>query len=476
VETPGNSSRRVALAKRLTFLQNSAKETMALSRRNLNRRYLLASTVVVVLLTVALIWLVFAVFSPTPPRSVTMAVDPEGSFSAEAAKRYRELLARDGIRLNLVPSKGAVESVAWLQDAKSDVSIAIVPSGITNEQKSPELISLGTLFYEPLWGFSRGRVIRGHQALNGLRISIGPEGSASHALAEEFLARVGIIDQKSATLLSLPARESAAQLQSGQIDAVALLDAWETPIVHELLTAKDVNLDGIPRADAFVALYPFLNKLTLPAGVADMKNNRPPNDVVLLATKASLVVRRDLHPAIQYRLLEAASQVHSGSGLFHAAGQFPAAETVDLPLGTHARQFYKTGPPFLQRHLPFWLAVLVQQLLVLLIPVVGIVYPLLRFSPAMYSWLQHQRIYKLYSELMMLEDERAASPMNLKHNYIERLDHLEDRASRLSLPLSYQPLVYALRLHIGVVRQKVEKQLAQVKSSGGGPSGASSAN
>jgi TRAP-type uncharacterized transport system substrate-binding protein len=431
------------------------------NRRNPTRRYLVASSITIVVFA-ALTWLTFAVFRPTPPRSVTMAIDPEGSFSAEVAKRYRDLLARDGVELKLVQSRGAIESVAWLQDPKSAVSIAIIPSGITNEQKSPELISLGTLFCEPLWGFSRGRLLRSHEDLGGLRISIGPEGSGSQALAEEFLARVGIIDQKSTTLLSLPARESAAKLQSGDIDAAILLDAWETPIVHELLTAKDVQVDSVPRADAFVALYPFLHKLTLPAGVADMKGNRPPNDVVLLATKASLVVRHNLHPAIQYLLLEAASRVHSSPGLFHAAGQFPAAETIDLPLGSHARQFYKTGPPFLQRHLPFWLAVLAQQLLVLLIPVVGIVYPLLRFSPAVYSWLQHRRIYKLYSELLVLEDEIASSSFNRVKNYFHGLDQLEDRASRLSLPMSFQPLVYTLRVHIGIVRQRAEKQAEQV--------------
>jgi len=436
---------------------------MAPNRKNASRRYFVVSTVALVLFTIALVWVMFAVFKPTPPRTVTMAVDPEGSFNAEVAERYRELLAHDGIELKLVPSKGAVDSVALLQDPKTGVSIAIIPSGITNEQKAPELISLGTLFYEPLWGFSRGRVLRGHEELSGLRISIGPDGSGSHALAQEFLARVGIIDQKSATLLALPVRESADKLQSGEIDAAILLDAWETPVVRELLTAKDVRIDSIPRADAFVALYPFLQKLTLPAGVADMRENRPPNDVMLLATKASLVVRRDLHPAIQYRLLEAASQVHSGSGMFHAAGQFPAAEAIDLPLGSHARQFYKTGPPFLQRHLPFWLAVLVEQLFVLLIPVVGIMYPLLRLSPELYSWWQNQRIYKLYSELKVLEDEMESSVPNRTNNYAERLDQLEERASRLSLPVSFQPLVYALRLHIGVVRQRAGKMGGEIQ-------------
>lgn len=427
------------------------------NRRIPSRRYLLLFSIAFVALTAILTWLVFAVFQPTPPRSVTMAIDPEGSFNAEVAHRYRELLAREGIELKLVPSQGAVESVALLRDPKSHVSIAIVPSGITNEQKSPELISLGTLYYEPLWGFSRGRAVRSHEELTGMRISIGPEGSASHALAQEFLARVGIINEKTATLLSLPAQESTAKLESGAIDVAVLLEAWETPVVHELLNAKDVNLDSIPRADAFVALYPFLQKLTLPAGVGNMQDNRPPNDVVLLATKASLIVRSDLHPAIQYRLLEAATKVHSTPGLFHATGQFPAPETLDLPLGTHARQFYKTGPPFLQRHLPFWLAVLVQQLLILLIPVVGVLYPLVRFSPALYSWLQNHRIYKLYSELMQLEDEIASSPSHHANDYLARLGQLEQRASHLSLPISFQPLVYGLRLHIDVVRQRFQK-------------------
>ena len=151
-------------------------------------------------------------------------------------------------------------------------------------------------------------------------------------------------------------------MQSGDIDAAILLDGWETPIVHELLTAKDVRVDSVPRADAFVALYPFLHKLTLPAGVADMKENRPPNDVVLLATKASLVVRHNLHPAIQYLLLEAASQVHSNPGLFHGAGQFPAAETIDL-VGGHAR--HRKTDHRSAASSALWLAVLAQQLLVL---------------------------------------------------------------------------------------------------------------
>jgi TRAP-type uncharacterized transport system substrate-binding protein len=432
---------------------------IALNDNRASWRYLVTASIAVVAFAAVLIWLAFILLRPTPPRSVTMATDPEGSTNADLAKRYREFFARSGIDLKLVPLTGAVESLARLQDPKSDVSIAILPSGITTQRDSPHLVSLGTLFYEPLWFFLRGQGFERPDQLRGLRISIGPEGSASHAFSVEFFGRVGIIDQKSATLLRFTPAETIQRLYRGELDGAVLLDTWDSPYVHELLTAENVSLQSIRRADAFVALYPHLKKLVLPAGVADLAENRPPADVLLLAPKASLVVRRDLHPAIQYLLLEAAEQFHSAPGVFNKAGEFPAPESIDLPLSTHARQFYKTGSPFLQRHLPFWLAVLVEQLLVLAIPLLGVIFPLLRFAPAIYGWAGRRRVYRLYSELKRLEDLLAAvPPAGTAKDFIERLDQMEDRASRQSVPPSVRPQLYWLRSHIEMVREEVVRK------------------
>lgn len=429
-----------------------------LNDERVNRRLLVVLTIVVVALTAVGVWLTYSLLRPTPPRSVAMAIGPEGSFDAEVGKRYREILARDGIELRLVPSAGAVESIARLRDAKSGISIAIIPGGISNREQSPELVSLGTVYYEPLWLFSRGQHLESHDQFRNLRISIGPEGSASHVLALDFLARVGIIEQESATLLRLTPQESSVKLLSGDINAVVLMGAWETPAVRQLLVAKDIDLVSMRRAEAWVALYPFLNKLVLPAGVANMAENRPPTDVVLIAPKASLIVRGDLHPAIQYLLLEAASRIHSGPGVFQKAGQFPAPESIELPLSPHARQFYKTGPSFLQRNLPFWLAVLVQQVLVLLLPVVGVLYPLLRVLPQIFMSIQSRRVYSLYSELRLLERELALAGSSKDDKaFGERLDRLEDRASRLWVPPSLRPQLYNLRLHIRLVGEEAER-------------------
>jgi TRAP-type uncharacterized transport system substrate-binding protein len=410
------------------------------------RRVALLGLVAAIALSV---WLGLAVLRSVQQRTVVMAVYPEGSLNTELVKRYQQVLARNGLVVKLEPSTGAVESLAALRDPKSAVSVALVPGGITTKQDSPELVSLGTVFYQPLWIFSRGRLPHGLSQLRGRRISIGPEGSSSRAISLELLGRGGWIDQKSTTLLALPPAESAQQLVRGDIDAAIFVDGWESPVVQQLLRTDGVDVESVPRADALVRVYPYLNKLVLPAGAVDLVEPRPPTDVILIGPKSSLVVCNDLHAVIQYRLLEAAVEIHSTPSMFRTAGQFPAPESVDLPLSPYARDFYKAGSPFFLRHLPFWLAVLLEQPLVWLIPLLVILFPLFQLAPAVYDWAERRRIYRLYSELRRLEDEMFYAADRGGHkNLIERLDRLEDRASHLSVPSAFKPLVYALRLHI----------------------------
>lgn len=422
-------------------------------------RYLLLALIGILLLMAGVTWLAFAILRPTPPRQVAMATGPEGGSGATLGMQYRKILARDGIDLRLVPSAGVVANAALLDDADSGVSVAIIPGGITNEKESPGLSSLGTLFYDPLWVFYRPKSKEFSGSLRDMRISIGPEGSGAHELALELFAREGLIDQVSNKLLSLPPSEACEKLLSGEIDGVVLLGGWESPQVRKLLAAHDLKLLNIRRAEAWVALHPFLNRVILPAGVVSMAENIPAEDVVLLAPKASLVVRSDLHPAIQYLLMEAALEIHSGPGIFGKAAEFPAGESIDLPLSEHATQFYKTGRPFFQRHLPFWLAVLVQELLVLLIPLFGVVYPLSVVAPQAYGWMMRRRVYQLYNDLRVLEKEIGSEPVAPpgREELLSRLDLLEDKVASLRLPAPFEPLLYDVRLHIGAVRERLER-------------------
>jgi HAMP domain-containing protein len=245
----------------------------------------------------------------------------------------------------------------------------------------------------------------------------------------------------------------ADALDRGEIDAVALVSSWESPVVRRLVAAPGVSLDGFPRADAYVALDPSLEKVVLPQGVGDLARNRPPRDVPLLALKVSLVVPRDVNPAIQYLLLDAASDIHGGPGVFHRAGQFPAAEGLDLPLGSDARHFFKSGRPFLQRYLPYWVAVLVERLLLVLLPILGLMVPIVRLVPLVYNELMEKRITRLYGELKILETElEAREPDAERADLTARLDELEARANQLRVPAKFSLMRYTLKQHIELVR------------------------
>jgi TRAP-type uncharacterized transport system substrate-binding protein len=412
-----------------------------------------------VLLLVVLAWWAFTRWQPAAPRVVVMATGPEKSAYASYGERYRAILARSGVDLRLRTTAGALENLALLRDAASGVSVAFSQAGTVGAEDAKAIASLGTVFYEPLWLFHRGlEDDRAYAALRGKRLSIGPEGSGTRALALWAL-RLGGIDSRSPGLLALAPSDAAEKLVRGEIDAAAMVTSWESPVVRQLLAAPGIELASFPRADAYVALNPYLNKLVLPAGVGDMGRNIPPADVVLVAPKTSLVVRRDLHPAVQYLLLEAADEVHSPPGLFHRAGEFPAAEAIDLPLSADARQFYKSGRPFLLRYLPFGLAVLAGRLLVVLVPLVGIVYPAVKSLPAAYAWWNRRRVFRLYGELKVIEmeTEKGGSAVS-RDALVGRLDDLEERASRLHVSQGQSAHAYQLRQHIRLIRERLQKQ------------------
>jgi TRAP-type uncharacterized transport system substrate-binding protein len=401
-------------------------------------------------LVVALIWYATSALSPLPPRTVTMATGPDGGAYQEVGKRYQEILARHGITLNLVPTAGALENLTLLRDPSSSVGIGLLQGGVTNGKDSPDLESLGTVFYEPLWYFHRGAIEGSNlDALRGRKVSIGPEGSGTRALVLLLFTRQRF-DQGSAQLLALSHQDAAEALVRGEIDAALMLASWDSPAVRRLLQEDGISLVCFPRADAYAALFPFLSKVTLPAGAGDLAKNRPPTNVTLFAPKASLVVRRNLHPAIQSLLLDAAEQVHSGPGLFHPAHQFPAAEAVDLPLSDEARQYYRSGRPFLQRHLPFWLAVAIGRFLVFLIPLAGVMYPLFWLMPTLYAWTVQRKINRMYRDLKDLE-QAALSPTAC----VASLDRLDERTRQLRVPLSYSEPLFTLREHIALVRERI---------------------
>lgn len=394
---------------------------------------------------------------PLPPREMTLACGPQGSAYEVFGKRYQKLLAKQGIQLHLRTTAGGVENLALLNKPDSGVDLGFVEGGIAPETDDGALASLGTLGYEPIWIFSR-RIATDRQLplLKGKRVSVGPEGSASRALFTQ-LGRRRALDTGSFKLLTETPEDSADELEDGSIDALVLVNSWASPVVRKLVKTKGIVLTDFQRADAYAAHFPSLTQRVIPEGAASLPNDIPSHTITLLATKTSLIARASLHPTLQYLILEMLAKVHGRSGIFQKADEFPAPEALEIPLSAEATHFYKSGQPFLQRYLPFWLAALAEQLVILLIPLLGLTYPLIKGLMALYGWSMQRRIYGLYGELHFLETElNKVAGRSVPVALELKMATLEAKVSRVKVAKKYMPLLYTLKesLHSAHLRMK----------------------
>ena len=397
--------------------------------------------------------------SNMPPDRIVMVTGPEGGTRQVLGERYRAALARSNVEVQLVPTAGSVENLAKLRDPHGGADVALIEGAASSAKDASGLQSLGVVFYEPLWWFRKREIPdTGVDALRGRKVSIGPEGSATRALSLELIKQNGMEGQFG-ELLGLAPQEARDKLLTGDIDVAFIMMSWESPIVQQLLADERVTFSSYARADALVALYPFINKVVVPRGVIDLARDRPPADRVLIATKASLVVRKDLHPAIQYLLLNTAREIHSRQSIFHRANEFPAAEADDIPLSDEAVRFYKSGLPFLHDYFPFWIAALLGKIIILLIPILGVLYPMMRFLPRLYDWAMRSKVLRMYGELRLLEDEmtNARDAGRDTRELRTRLDRLEEQANHLRVPAAYASMLYVLRNHIDLVREGLRK-------------------
>ena len=399
---------------------------------------------------------------PAPPKRIVITTGGESGAYYQFAQRYAAILARDGITLEVRASAGSLENLDRLK--ADEAQVGFVQGGVMPPKEDPDaeddsrLLSLGSMFYEPVWVFYRGeRDLTRLTDLRGKRIAIGQEGSGVRQLAQQLLAANEI--QAGEHLVPLSGLKAAEELQQGRIDAAFIIAAENAPVVQVLLRSPGIKLMSFAQAGAYQRRFPFLTKLTFPHGVADLVRDFPPSDIKVLAPTANLIVRDDLHPALQSLLLQAASEVHGKSGFFQDQGEFPAYKDQLLPLSPDAARYYKSGPSFLQRYLPFWLAVLVDRLIVLLVPIVALLIPLLKVAPAIYTWRVRSKVFRCYGELKFLEDDlkNHFDPVKLG-DYRLRLDALEEEAVQLHVPLGFTDLVYTLREHVNLVRGILEKR------------------
>lgn len=420
-------------------------------------RDLLATAWPIVLVTTIGFVVAYQFVEPAPPRHLTITTGSDTGAYFAYARRYAELLAANDVTLEIRTSAGAVQNLERVKNGEAD--IAFVQGGVQEVLGSDEesdLRSLGSVSYEPVWVFYRSehRIDRLH-SLRGQRIAVGEEGSGIRGLALKLLV-ANEIPANSRNLVPLAGLDAVEALQRGDIDAAFIVAAQEAPVVQKMLHLPDVRVMSFSQADAYTRRFPYLSRIVLPRGVVDLVSDIPPRDTVLLSTTANVVVRDDLHPALVSLLLQAMSEVNGKTGFFQRAGEFPSYKDHSFVLADEAQRYYKSGPPFLQRYLPFWIAVLVERLFVLIVPLVVLLLPLLKVAPSIYSWRVRSKIFRCYGDLKFLENDLRQNYDRSRHaDYLARLDRIEEDAYARNIPLSFSDLFYTLREHINLVRKKL---------------------
>jgi TRAP transporter TAXI family solute receptor len=398
------------------------------------------------------LYLAWGFVAEPPPRQLTIAVGQPGGAYWDAALRYREGFAREGIALRLDETAGAVENLDRLRGGQAD--LALLQGGIATAESAAGIVAIGSVFHEAVWLFRRADIaVDRIGALKGRRIAAGAEGSGTRALAESLLAASGVAAGE-ATLLPLSGEAAARALAAGEVDAAAFVSARPTPAILALLREPAVALtDFGPRAEAYIAAFPFLSAVRLPAGGASLAEDLPAEEATLIAPSAVLAARGEIHPQIVALLMQVLSDAHRGRGLFSPPGRFPSGLLTDLPVHDDAARWYRDGPSFLQRVAPFWVAVQVERLWVLAIPLLTIAIPLLRFAPPLLRWQIERKIYRWYAELREAEAALAEGTGD-RPRLAAGLDRLDAKLARLRVPLAYMQQLYHLRAHLAQVRAR----------------------
>jgi TRAP transporter TAXI family solute receptor len=412
---------------------------------------------------------------PAPPNTVVLAAGAKGGAYWQFAQKYADYFARNGITLEVRETAGAVENLRLLLDRSSDVDVAILQGGLIEPSHAQTLLGVCAIDLEPLWVlFREEAAIRRLDDLAGRRLAIGAAGSGTRFAALHLLDAVGLVPREGSppttrpadarpvpTLVDVGGREAARQLRAGEVDAAFFVASAQTGYLLELLAEPGIAIHPLERAEAIAKRYPFVHAVRLPEGVVDLQRNIPAKDVSMIAVTAGLVARSDTHSGVVQLLVQAAVEAHRDGTVITEIGQFPNADLYELPLSSVAAHQLRTGPNWLQRHMPFWASSLVSRLWVLLLPLLTLAIPLVRLAPVFFRWRTRSKIYRWYKRVRRLDEivaDPAADRLALQAARNEVSD-LDARISEVNVPLSYMDEFYELRMHLQLVGDRLDRRL-----------------
>ncbi len=411
----------------------------------------------VVLLTIIFGVLWFLV--PPPPKSIEMATGFPTGLYYQFGERLKSELTKDGVDLDVRSTGGTLDNLALMSDPKSGVGFAMVQGGVANIKDYPKLVSIGGMFYEPIWVWYRdgafkndGGQLKILSQLKGKRVSIGNEGSGTLALTKDLLKASGIAENELSAERLKP-DEAIAKLSSGKLDAVFIVAAAEAPILNKFYSIPGIRLMNFDQAEAYTRNLTYLSKVTVPRGLLSIQYDLPRQDIQVMAATATLVAHENVSPAMVSLLLGASYDILKSYSRLQKVGEFPSGAGLDFPLHVDAEIYLKDGPSFLHRHLPFWTAVWAGRFVKIVIPLLVILIPLFTYIPSAKNFFLRLKLAQVYEELKVIE--RNAQNPQLRDKNFRDLEEIERRVGNIKVSMLDAKELYDLKGHVGEVRARL---------------------
>jgi NMT1-like family len=423
------------------------------------------------LVVLLMLGFIFWKMDPFPPKHLVMATGPEGSDYAQFGQQYAEFFKSHGITLELKKTEGSRENLLLLREGKVDLGFTQGGSGKIRAKDDKDLASVGSLFYEPIWVFYRADRVNKLELpknsseptrlsqLSKFKINVDTEGSGVPRLMQQ-LFEANHIDLKKMNPSNLDDIPASKALISGALDAMILVQSRESKAVQTLLTTPGIKLMNFSQGSAYDNMFPFLSSVTLNRGIVDLGKDLPAEDVNLLAPTTSLITRNTTHPSALLLLSMAADKFHSNETWFSKSNAFPSDAQSELPITSEAERYMKNGAPYLQRHLPFWAANLIERMWIVLSLSLVVLFPLSKAIPPLYQYRIRSRILKSYGILKLIEDkEEALAPQDTagRQQLVSELNELEANVEKITVPVAYANELYSLRHDIQLVHEKLRK-------------------
>lgn len=385
-----------------------------------------------------------------PPRKIVFAAGDKGGAYYQLAERYKEELARSGLEVEILETKGSVDNLKLVEDGQADIAFA--QSGLKGRDRG-DLRSLGAMFFEPVWIFHRGAA-KGNEmsGLKGKRVAIGALGSGTREVAMTLLNDNQLTSQ--VKLVSVGGDTARDQLLAGEIDALFLVGAPSIFAVKQLANTDGISMIQLTRAKAYSRYHGSLTDVTLFRGMLNLAKDIPKTDRQMVATSANLVVSDRFHYALVTLVLQTAKKIHRSAGAFATEGAFPAARPNTFPLLSEAQEFYNKGPSFFYRNLPFFVAANLDRLIFFVLPLLTLLFPLSKIVPPFLDWMQNRDINRLQTELAHLELNREGLA---RPEALAKLETLRGDIWELKkMPPDHQNDVFLLQLRF----ERLERELS----------------